>query len=128
LGTPTQMYDENGTLVWECELDIYGKAKIKRGNLTDVPFRWQGQMEDEELGGVYINRYRFYDSESGIFLSSDPISVLGGLNTYAYVHDTNTWIDPLGLMPWPNPVKKGHHLVVMYQMCCFMKYQNVNYL
>lgn len=52
------MHSKNneGTLIWECELDIYGKAKIKHGNLTDVPFRWQGQMEDEELGGQYYNR------------------------------------------------------------------------
>src|SRR5690554_151109 len=94
------MYDENGTLVWECELDIYGKAKIKRGNLTDVPFRWQGQMEDEELGGVYINRFRIFDSNTGTYISQDPIGLQGGISLYAYVENVNLLYDPFGLTPW----------------------------
>jgi len=36
LGTPTQAYDCNGSLAWERELDIYGRAR--KGNNEFVPF------------------------------------------------------------------------------------------
>ena len=46
---------------------------------------------------------RYYDPNSGVYISSDPISIAGGLNIYAYVHDPNTWIDPLGLSGFFTP-------------------------
>jgi hypothetical protein len=47
-----------------------------------------------------------------MYISQDPIGLAGNNPTlYGYVHDTNSWVDEFGLMPWPNPVKKGHHLV-----------------
>ena len=65
---------------------------------SDILFRYQGQYEDVETG-LYYNRFRYYDCETGTYLSQDPISIAGGLNIYAYVHDPNSWIDSLGLSP-----------------------------
>lgn len=97
LGTPTRMYDENGTKVWDCRLDIYGKvANFEGDSLSDCPFRYQGQYEDSETG-LYYNRFRYYDPDSGNYLSKDPIGLNGGMQLYGYVHDTNNWLDPLGL-------------------------------
>ncbi|MDR2650841.1 MAG: hypothetical protein LBC68_00800 [Prevotellaceae bacterium] len=50
------MYDEQGQLVWEARLDIYGKVHTFAGrSLSDCPFRYQGQYEDSETG-LYYNR------------------------------------------------------------------------
>ena len=63
-----------------------------------LPFRQLGQYEDEELGGLYYNRFRYYDSNSGTYISKDPIGLAGNnLNLYAYTHNSNSWVAPFGL-------------------------------
>ena len=46
------------------------------------PFKYQGQ---------------YYDPEIGRYISQDPIKLLGGFNVFAYVSDTNAWLDVLGV-------------------------------
>jgi|JI10StandDraft_1071094.scaffolds.fasta_scaffold13245_2 RHS repeat-associated protein len=55
-----------------------------------------GQYEDADLGGLYYNRFRYYDSSSGMYISQDPIGLAGGMAFYGYVKDSNTYIDPFG--------------------------------
>jgi len=60
-------------------------------------FRYQGQYEDIETG-LYYNRYRYYDANSGTYISQDPIGLASGEpNFYSYVNDSNSYIDPFGL-------------------------------
>ncbi|MFE4154637.1 RHS repeat-associated core domain-containing protein, partial [Kosakonia sp. YIM B13587] len=40
---------------------------------------------------------RYYDPCGGRYTQMDPIGLLGGLNTYTYVVDPLTWVDPWGL-------------------------------
>ncbi|MEY1581398.1 RHS repeat-associated core domain-containing protein, partial [Providencia manganoxydans] len=47
--------------------------------------------------GLYYNRFRYYDKDSGQYISPDPIGLLGGFNPYGYVHDPVGWVDPFGL-------------------------------
>ncbi|PST81855.1 hypothetical protein C7T94_16780, partial [Pedobacter yulinensis] len=96
LGTPTEAYDERGYKVWSCELDIYGKVRKLTGDRSFVPFRYQGQYEDAETG-LYYNRFRYYDPESGLYISKDPIGLEGGTRVYGYTKNVNSEIDPLGL-------------------------------
>lgn len=96
LGTPTQAYDSRGKLVWEMLLDVYGDAKEYAGEKCFIPFRYQGEYEDNETRICY-NRFRYYDPNTGSYISQDPIGLAGGMALYSYVHDSNSWIDPFGL-------------------------------
>jgi RHS repeat-associated protein len=96
LGTPTHAYNSAGEKIWERELDIYGAVKKEIGSKGFIPQLYQGQYIDEETGLAY-NRFRYYDNESGNYLSLDPIRLLGGMNFYNYVNDTNSWLDEFGL-------------------------------
>ena len=105
LGTPVEAYDEEGKKVWERNLDIYGRVKTEEalGEKNFIPFRFQGQYEDEETE-LYYNRFRYYDSQQGQYTQQDPIRLAGGNPTlYGYVYDTNIELDLLGLFKvWRN--------------------------
>jgi len=97
LGTPISMHDHKGKRTWACQLDIYGKIDILQGDVRGCPFRYPGQYEDVETG-LYYNRFRYYSPSSGTYISQDPIGLLSGEpNFYAYVKDSNSWVDPFGL-------------------------------
>lgn len=101
LGTPIEVYDEEGQRVWARELDIYGRTRSEVGESGVTPFLYQGQYLDQETGLAY-NRFRYYSPETGAYISQDPIRLEAGLtNLYAYVHDSNSWIDTLGLSGMP---------------------------
>jgi RHS repeat-associated protein len=95
LGTPRMMADEAGALAWKAQLDVYGVAYTDVA-LTACPWRWPGQYEDEETG-LYYNRFRYYDPETGRYVSQDPIGLAGGLALYGYVWDPLGESDPYGL-------------------------------
>lgn len=98
IGTPCEAYDEAGEKVWEAELNNSGAVSNSMGLKCFIPFRFQGQYEDEETG-LYYNRFRYYAPEEGIYLSQDPIGLLGGEKMYSYVMDSNLWVDVFGLFP-----------------------------
>ncbi|EGW49403.1 hypothetical protein HMPREF0666_02768 [Prevotella sp. C561] len=98
LGTPLQAFDNNGNKVWEQELDIFDRKKRKNSNNSSfIPFKYQGQYEDVETG-LYYNRFRYYDSCTGNYISQDPIRLNSRMyNFYSYVSNTNHTIDIFGL-------------------------------
>jgi RHS repeat-associated protein len=97
------MYDEEGKKEWEGALDVYGRMRTLHGERSAVPFRYQGQYEDVETG-LYYNRFRYYSPEEGIYLSQDPLRIIGGADLYGYVEDPNYWTDVFGLAKIPNKV------------------------
>jgi RHS repeat-associated protein len=103
LGTPIQAFNEEGNRVWERELDSYGNIKAEKGDLNFIPFQYQGQYYDHETDLCY-NRFRYYDQESGLYISKDPIGLVGGFGLYNYVKDSNVLLDALGLMPNNTPI------------------------
>ena len=95
LGTPYEAYDEEGEKVWAQELDLYGNAIA--GDSSFIPFLYQGQYYDEEIGLAY-NRFRYYSPDSGTYISQDPIGLAGNNpNFYGYTFDCNTEVDVWGL-------------------------------
>ncbi len=104
-GTSREIFSEGGQASWTGRLNTWGQMQFWRyregkaendPNYTECPFRFAGQYEDEE-SGLYYNRFRYYDKETGQYLSPDPIGLLGGLNPYGYVHCPTGWVDPFGL-------------------------------
>lgn len=59
--------------------------------------RFPGQVADAH-SALYYNYFRDYDPETGRYVESDPIGLLGGKNTYTYVRGSVLrFIDPKGL-------------------------------
>ena len=53
-------------------------------------------MFDVETG-LHYNRFRYYDSDVGMFIQRDPIGLMGGNNVFAYAPNPVIWVDPVGL-------------------------------
>jgi RHS repeat-associated protein len=100
LGIPALIADNAGDRVLRVGLSVYGTLRQVEGDRSACPFRWPGQYEDLETG-LYYNRFRYYDGESGQYVSQDPVGLVGGFRVHAYVADPLSWADPLGLSACP---------------------------
>lgn len=101
LGTPQELTDHEGKVAWSAQYKAWGQAKeaiseaARKAGVRN-PIRFQGQYLDDETG-LHYNRYRYYDSHAGRFISHDPIGLLGGLNLHQYAPNPIGWLDTLGL-------------------------------
>jgi RHS repeat-associated protein len=96
LGTPQSLTDENQAIVWQAAYTPFGKATILT-NTVENNIRFPGQYYDQETGLNY-NYFRYYDPSLGRYITSDPIGLAGGINTYAYVGGNPlVYSDPNGL-------------------------------
>ncbi len=104
LGTPQEMTDHTGAVIWKAEYKAWGECKAEKAKsnffenseIISNNIRFQGQYFDQETG-LHYNRYRYYSPYVGRFISKDPIGLLGGDNVYAYAPNPVEWVDPLGL-------------------------------
>lgn len=102
LNTPRVASDTSQSVVWRWESDAFGLGEPEsdpdgNGELITINLRFPGQYYDKETG-YYYNYYRDYDPSLGRYIQSDPIGLLGGLNTYGYVYQNPLiYIDPYGL-------------------------------
>ena len=130
LGTPREMTDAAGHLVWAATYKAWGAATtevmsrrvvVADGNLVsevwEAPvtpavqnLRFQGQYFDAETG-LHYNRFRYYDPDVGRFISQDPIGLAGGTNSFRYAPNPIGWIDPNGLRCLKDLVMEAHALL-----------------
>ena len=88
-----------GDVVQHTDYDLEGspaRAQSRSMSKGFIPFRYQGQYEDTEIG-LYYNRFRYYSPDFGTYISQDPIRLAGGLAFYRYTFDSNTEVDVWGL-------------------------------
>ncbi|MNU80999.1 putative deoxyribonuclease RhsC [compost metagenome] len=99
LGTPQELTDYGGEIVWSAKYTAYGKVSQLThggGEQLEQPLRFQGQYFDAE-SGLHYNRHRYYHPDTGRYLTPDPVKLAGGLNQYRYTPNPTGWVDPLGL-------------------------------
>ena len=93
---PQKMTDATGTVVWDRVATPFGVEVMVTGSLTQ-PLQFPGQIEDLETD-LFQNWNREYDPMLGRYIQSDPIGLMGGINTYAYVRGNPVnAVDPTGL-------------------------------
>lgn len=97
LGSIRKLSDGSGLVVNSYEYDSYGRLETSVEGVAN-PFTYTARESDAE-SGLYYNRARYYEPQSGRFVSEDPIGFTGGnVNLYAYVSNNPIdFTDPLGL-------------------------------
>jgi RHS repeat-associated protein len=80
LATPQRLTDSAGAVTWSADYEPFGQASTA-GIVFNL--RFPGQYFDAETE-LHYNWHRYYDPETGRYITSDPIGMEGGLNTYAY--------------------------------------------
>jgi len=101
LGSTVALTDEDGFLTDQYAYEPFGETANSIGS-TDNPFRYVGRFGVmTEPDGTLFMRARFYDADSGRFLSKDPLEGVlrnpSGLHKYNYAwNNPLTKLDPDG--------------------------------
>ncbi|UOX90903.1 RHS domain-containing protein [Amycolatopsis sp. FBCC-B4732] len=93
VGSPAELVDEDGRIVWQADWSLWGAGQ---SGGDGMPLRFPGQYFDAETG-LHYNLHRYYEPETGRYLSPDPLGLGGGLNQHGYVANPTGWLDPAGL-------------------------------
>jgi RHS repeat-associated protein len=95
LGTPQVLTDNIGTIAWKAVYTAFGEA-VASIETIENPFRFPGQYYDQETG-LHYNYFRYYNPQTGRYITPDPIGLEGGINLFAYVaNNPVNMIDPAG--------------------------------
>lgn len=103
LGTPQELSGDQQSVLLVDWGHSFGAATKRGGqqiqeSLVHHNMRFQGQHRDLETDLSY-NLNRFFDSQSGRYLTKDPLGLNGGVNPAIYANgDPVNQIDPLGLL------------------------------
>jgi len=83
LATPQVLTDDSQAIAWKAVYTPFGAA-VPSIQTVENPFRFPGQYYDPETG-LHYNYFRYYNPQTGRYITPDPIGLEGGINLFAYV-------------------------------------------
>ena len=89
------VYDSFGQVTWQ-------------SSATDQPRLGDAGMRYDPMSGMYYDRFRWYNPQTGDFMSQDPTGLGPDVNPYRYCGNSPTnYTDPTGLDTIPIPVEEN---------------------
>jgi|HubBroStandDraft_1064217.scaffolds.fasta_scaffold110149_3 RHS repeat-associated protein len=96
LGSVRELLNSSGTIVSRLGYDPYGKMTVVSG--TNLPTKQYTGDYYHATSGLNLTKYRAFDSDTGRWLSRDPVAEKGGIDLYGYcLNSPVNLIDPRGL-------------------------------
>ena len=104
LGQPRELVDARGRVAWAAAHSAWGSVvEVVRdegaagaADGVESPWRLLGQYADAESGLCYT-RYRYFDADTGRWLSRDPLGIAGGRDLLGFNGAPSVEVDAWGL-------------------------------
>jgi RHS repeat-associated protein len=91
----------NAPIRAQMQYSDWGTPVTTAGGMAGNRLFFKGMLYEGDSTKLYYARNRWYSPEFGGFMSEDPLSIGGGLNTYAFAGgDPINGSDPYGLRSW----------------------------
>jgi RHS repeat-associated protein len=117
IGTPQVLTDDAQAVAWKAAYTPFGAA-VPSIQTVENPFRFPGQYYDAETG-LHYNYFRYYNPQTGRYITPDPIGLEGGVNLFSYVENNPMrLVDPWGLrkiiLPQTIPGASGQPVIIVH--------------